>query len=295
MIPKFEVIPLVTEDKLHINGLFHYPERAKGVCVYVHGLFSSAVTSLGQRLVPAFSDHGYGTFLLNTRGAGTVTGFKREDNRKRSGYKYETLGTVYENFADCVYDLQSAVDFLKSHGVKNIFFVGHSTGCQKSTYYLTQRGKQKYVKGIILLAPLSDYAVFSRELGSDYELALLYAKKMIVQKRGQEIMPNYLVAETLSAQRFLSLADPKSNEEIFTYDSGKNPKSLHSLSVPTLAVFGDEDEYNGRPVLELVEWFESNLLAKKKRVEWIEGADHDFTNKEKELGSILVRWLTGLS
>ncbi|MCA9390309.1 DUF1749 domain-containing protein [candidate division WWE3 bacterium] len=295
MVKSFDVVTFQASDGVQLNGLLSLPKSPKGVCIYVHGLTSSAFTSLGHAVTPMLNKAGYGIFILNTRGAGLVTGFKREDKRKASGFRYETFGTTFETFTDSVHDLDGAVLFLKSHKLKNIVFIGSSTGCQKSVYYLSQRGKQRGIMGIVLLSPLSDRVVIQSELGSQFDYALAHAKWLVNHKQKDAIMPAELTDFMLSAQRFVSLTDLKSEEEIFTYSNSKKPKTLESIKVPTLAVLGDKDEYNDRPVLELVEWYENTLQAKKKRVEWIEGADHGFTGKEKQVGAKITTWLDTIS
>ncbi|MCA9397646.1 alpha/beta fold hydrolase [candidate division WWE3 bacterium] len=291
----FEVVQLKTDDKLFIHALYANPERSKGCFVFIHGLVSDVFSSLGRDLADSLYAAGYSTLLLNTRGAGLVRSFDREDKRKASGTRYETIGTAYEVFTESEYDIQAAVDFLKKQKEKNIYLLGHSTGCQKSIHYLSQWGKQKYVKAAILLGPLSDHAVIKRDLGNDYDLTLAYVKKMVKDGSRNELVPKHLFDEfMISSQRLLSLIDPKSKEEVFTYASGRKPKALQSIKTPLLVVLAGEDEYNERPVLALVEWFEEQIAAKKSRVEWVDGADHSFTSKREGLSDLINKWVEQL-
>jgi alpha-beta hydrolase superfamily lysophospholipase len=291
----FEAVNFTTSDKLTLPGLLHLPEKPAGVCIFIHGLTGDVFGKLGLTLTEHLSQQGYGTLLFNNRGAGIVSKFKKIDKRKAKGYESQTIGTAFEDFRESAIDIQAAVDYLKKQKIKNICLVGHSTGCQKSIYYLAQRGKQKQIQAVVLLAPVSDYAAFKRDLGDKLQLPVLYAKKLIADGKGGSLLPKDIFSEMVSAQRLVSLATVESEEEIFTYASDKNPVTLQKVTTPIMAIFGELDEYNDRPVLALVEWFEENLAAKKKRVEWIEGATHSFTDKEERVARLITSWLTALT
>lgn len=286
---RYEIVSFQTKDKIIHNGLLSLPKSPKGVAIYVHGLFDDAFNGLGVGLSNKLYKAGYGTLLFNNRGTGFVSSFTKYEKNKKS---YINIGTSYEQFTDCVHDIDAAISFLHERKIKNITLICHSTGCQKSIYYISALKSPSKIKSVILLAPLSDYSVAIKD--SKYQEKLGYAKLLVSTGHKNDLLPQNVSAELLSAQRYVSLYDPASKEEIFTYASGKKAKTLRSVTVPTLAVFGEKDEYLDRPVLELVEWFEENIHAKKKQVEWIEGANHSFKGKEKQMGNVIVSWLQGL-
>lgn len=293
MAVRYEAVSFQTKDKLTLHGLLTVPKNAKGVCIYIHGLTGSALNNTQiHALAPVLTSAGFGVFVIDTRGADIIHKVKKEDKSKPKGYVSLSIGTAFEVFTDCTFDIDAAVQYLQKLNVKNIHLIGHSTGCQKSIYYLSQLPKQSKIKSVLLLAPLSDYAAAIADPKLPEKTG--YAKFLVKSGKKNTLLPDDLFGELLSAQRFLSLYTPNSKEEIFTYASGKKAKTLRSVTVPTLAVFGEKDEYLDRPVLELVEWFEENIHAKKKQVEWIEGANHSFKGKEKQMGNVIVSWLQGL-
>lgn len=286
MSVKYEAVSFQTKDKLTLNGLFSLPKNAKSVCIYIHGLFDDVFNGLGLEMAEKLYDEGYGILVFNNRGTGFVSSFTRYEKQKKN---YVNLGTAYETFTDCVYDLDAASAFLQANNVKKVHLIGHSTGCQKAVYYVSQLKKQSKIKSVILFAPLSDYSVGIQD--PHYAEKLGYAQLLVKSGQKHQLLPQKLYSELLSAQRYVSLYSPNSKEEIFTYASDKKAKILRTVSIPTLAVFGENDEYLDRPVLELVEWFEENIHAKAKQVEWIEGANHSFKGEEKQLGKLITSWL----
>lgn len=294
MSAKFEIVSFPATDGLQLRGLLSIPKRANGICIFIHGLASNALSDTGINLAAPLHKAGYGIFSINTRGAGIVSSFKKQHPRKSKEFSYATIGTAYEEFTECVHDIQGAINFLKTKQHKHIFLIGSSTGCQKAVYYLAQNNNHKHVSGAILLAPLSDYAVYSQKHGKELTAMTLLAKTFIKNRKGDTFMPEEMTDFLLTAKRFYSLTSPKSAEEIFTYASNKKPKTLQQVITPMLAVIGDKDEYLDRPALELVEWFEAHISTKKSRIEWIEGANHGFDSKDKQLGKAITDWMHSL-
>lgn len=151
-----KVVSFITPWKYILNGLWFGGDKPKRAIVFIHGLASSAFSN-HSLIVPA-ADQTTAVITFNNRGHDKIARIKKIDKRKKKGYSSELVGEAHEVFTDCVDDIQGVVDFLTKEGVKEIYLAGHSTGCQKSVYYLAQRGKQKLINGVILMCPMSDYA-----------------------------------------------------------------------------------------------------------------------------------------
>jgi pimeloyl-ACP methyl ester carboxylesterase len=61
---------------------------------------------------------------------------------------------------------------------------------------------------------------------------------------------------------------------------------LNSIDVPTLVIFGDEDECVLTQPIDIVNWYLKNNL-RNCSIQTIEGADHLFTCKYEELENII--------
>src|SRR3989344_7441626 len=206
-------------------------------------------------------------------------------------------GSAHEIFADCVDDIRGAVNFAKRAGARSIYLVGHSTGCQKSVFYVSRMKKRALVKGIILLAPVSDYAAAVKDdRNGRLAKAVRLAKKLVRAGRRHELMPKTLDKTPFinDAQRFLSLYTPNSSETIFSYEQPKKiPRTLKSVSLPVLVVWAQKDEYADRTAKKIAEWFERNTEANLETLV-VPRATHSFHGKEDDVASAIKNWMKQL-
>lgn len=285
MIP-CHVAQIKTPKKYLLNGLWFGPAKPRAVIIWVHGLTSSAFSKLG--IVEKLVTEDTAVLTFNNRGHDTVTRVGREDKKSPDGFRYEVIGGAHEKFTDCVDDIQGAIDLAKKQGVRQIFLAGHSTGCQKSIYYQAQMGRKSPVRGIILLAPISDYAsnlfleTNKKRLRADIERA-----RMLV-KRGKP--HDAIRGRREDAQRFLSLNTPDSAEEIFTYAHTRTPRTLKKMHIPLLVFFAENDEYSDRPAHELAHWFAHETATASFRVEIVSRATHSFKGAEKYIANTIADW-----
>lgn len=290
------VISIVTPKRYVLKGLWFGGEKAKKAIVFIHGLTSSA-----------FSHHEYLTSLANdntaviffgNRGGEVIAKFHRIDKRRKTGYVSEFIGEAHEIFTDCVDDIQGLVNFLNDKNIKEIFLVGHSTGCQKAIYYLSQPRKQKFIKGAILLCPISDWAYAKKHDKPEMiKKVTEYAQQLVKRHRPHDLLPQDLYPETMDAQRFLSLYTPESIEnQIFPYfDPKQKPKILRSIKIPLLIVFAEKDEYRDRPTKKLIKWFEKRGRNRKFTLVSVSNATHGFTDQEIEVSKHIDSWISKLN
>lgn len=286
-----EVIRITTPQKYFLDGLWFGGDQPQRGLVFVHGLTDNAFSN--HELVVPLANQDTAVVTFSNRGHGKISETKKEDIRKKRGYRPELIGEAHEVFTDCVDDLQGAVDYIKSRGVEDIFLVGHSTGCQKSIYYLSRRGKQDLIKGVILLCPVSDYAASPTWADPEnLRKATRTARRLVKKGQPHTLLPTNIWPALHDAQRFLSLYTPDSEEEIFTYaQPGKPPTTLRKITIPTLAIYAGEDEYHSRPTKEITQWFRENSRAEDLVVTSIDGALHNFTGHTDEIIRLLRPWL----
>src|SRR3990167_9735106 len=203
------VINIVTPKKFVLNGLWFGSESPSKIIIFIHGLGGNAFSS--HKLITPLADNKTAVLTFSNRGHDQISSIKKVDNRKKKGYSRITAGESMEIFTDCVDDIQGAVNYVLSVNPKaSIYLSGHSTGCQKSAYYLSRFGKQKFIKGVILLAPMSDYAaILKSDKDGKLKTAVKFAKELIRKNRSLELLPLNLRPDIVSAQRFLSLVTPE--------------------------------------------------------------------------------------
>jgi len=123
---------------------------------------------------------------------------------------------------------------------------GHSTGCQKITYF-KYKTQDKRIIGLIEIAPADDVAAVKKILGNRYEEGVTIAKKMVSDKKGSDVVPEWMqFYPLLCAKTFLTVADPTSTSgKIFYY--GGNLDEIKGVECPIFVVFGSNDEYQANP------------------------------------------------
>lgn len=271
-----QVIEIVTPKGFVLTGLWFGPKKAKRAIIFVHGLTGSAFSM--RSTVDALAGKDTAVVTFNNRGFGQINSIKRKRGGKS---EYVSAGTAHEVFTDSIDDLQGAINFAKKASVKNIYLAGHSTGAQKSIYWASKK-REKRVKGIILLGPLSDYADTK---GSKKIAAGVRAARALVKKgKADELMPQRFTEWFVcDAQRYLSLYTPDSKEEIFSYTQpSKRPKTLQSVRIPVLVLFAGDDEYSKISPAKLAQWFDKNLPVPHK-VSIVPKVGHSFRGGEKRV------------
>ncbi|MEN9561054.1 MAG: hypothetical protein RIQ56_327 [Candidatus Parcubacteria bacterium] len=282
------IVEIATPKKYILNGIWLGPAKAARVFIWVHGLGSSAFSkhAIAEKLI----DTQTAVLLFNNRGHDAVARVSRILKNGKS--KSELAGAAHEKFTDCVDDIQGAIDFAKANGARDIYLIGHSTGCQKSVYYASFHSDTK-LKGIVLLAPVSDYAGMLKRHGKKKLDKLVSLARSLVRKGGEnEYIPRSLWGEELDdAQRFLSLYTPESKEEIFCYaQKGKRPKTLEKVNIPILLLWAEHEEFSDRPAGEILAWFDAHIRVNHE-MHVIPGVTHGFKEGEAAVSQRILNWV----
>jgi pimeloyl-ACP methyl ester carboxylesterase len=274
MIPAY-VVEITTPKQYLLRGLLFGPKRPKNAFIFVHGLGGSAFSL--RRLWEQIVGQKTAVLALNNRGFESLSTLRRKtrrDSERNMG------GSAHEVFTDCVDDIQGAIRFLRNIRAKNIFLIGHSTGCQKSIYWAHKK-KGKGVKGIVLLGPVSDYeAELHRKGERKLARATTVARRLVQRGNKHELLPTRVWHEVLDAQRFISLYTPHTPENTFPYGRPEQiPRALWSVEVPILVIWAGNDEYADRPAIQVARWFEKHV--RNGRVVVIPRVRHSFRGGEK--------------
>lgn len=281
------VVEIVTPRKYVLRGLWFGPRKPQRAIVWIHGLGGSAFSM--RRVIDETVNKETAVLAFNNRGFGVINKISSASKKGKS----LAAGSAKECFADCADDIRGALNFVKRQGVKDIFLVGHSTGCQKSVFWASRTKGGGGVKGIILLAPVSDWASEIKRKGkAKIARAANAARALIRRGKKHSLLPEGLWHEVLDAQRFLSLYTPESTEEIFSYaQPGRNPRTLRRVKVPVLTIWAERDEYRDRPTRMIKDWFVSHAQNPRSAFISITGAAHGFRRKEQVVARTLRDWM----
>ena len=262
-----ELVSFPAGRGVRLDGFLSRPVAgARGpLLVFIHGMHSNFHSSgLKKAFIDVAAEHRLAVLSFNNRGAECAV---------------ET-----ERFADCVDDLDGALRLGRRRGFRSFVLVGHSTGCQKTVYYLSRR-RRNDVAGAILLAPADDYAICRRDLGSGYGRWLRRARAMVRTGRGAERLPEHM--RRFTARRFLSVADPRRPESALFRYAGPM-RRFGRLTLPMLAVFGDREEYACIPEAEMGRILCRRTSSADFTFRLVRGGDHGFHGRQRRVARLLL-------
>ncbi len=285
-----ELISFEAADKLELEGMLCAPVRSRTCLVHVHGMTDSFYgLSLVDNLMHSAIRNEMSFFSFNTRGKGTITSF----SKLRHHLIFRTIGTSFENFKDCVLDIDAALKTLRERGYRNFILSGHSTGCQKIAYYQSRRNARS-VRGIILLSPADDFNYQIKLLGKKkHKESLQVARRLVRTGRGKDLMPVEHEPSYFSAKRYYELYRPGSVEgNLFNYES--KMKQISKIKIPVLSVFGSKEEFAAMPPRKMLKILSHKFQHPYSKTALIMDADHCFCLQEEDVEAVVSKWLRNL-
>ncbi|MBI4016017.1 MAG: DUF1749 domain-containing protein [Candidatus Aenigmarchaeota archaeon] len=281
-----DLIRFCAEDGTVLFGFLMKPKReTKKVLVHIHGMVDDFYSyPFFSEFAKAALKNGFAFFSVENRGRGVVSLFEREK-------KNFMAGTAFERFEDCLYDIGGTLKALRKLGFKEFVLSGHSTGCQKATYYLSKR-RVDDIGGLLLLGPADDRNCMKKDMGKNSAKAIGISKKMVRSGRGGEFVPKSYFESPISASRFYSILKKPSNEgDVFDYTL-KKLKAFGKIRTNILVVFGSKDRYLTMSLGKMERKLkESSKNAKSFQFLTIQGSTHSFHSREKQLGKAVGKWL----
>ncbi len=279
-----ELVRFRTPDGVELHGFMKHCKDRKSAILYLHGLCGTFYRNYYiYSMANVSAKAGIGFLSIEQRGSYVALGFSKNGKRRLMA------GGAFERFEDSADDIRGAIRFLRSIGYRNVYLVGHSTGCQKATHYMWKT-RDRSVKAMVLLAPADDYNINRISMRKGFKPAVAFARKA----GGRSVMPEKYLKQMFSAGRFLSFSDPKRREaRIFNYNRGKLSE-FSSIRIPVLAIFGSNEQYADRPVGEYLDILERNTSSRRFSRMVIRGADHGFRDKDAILSKKVVGWLKEL-
>ena len=283
-----ELVRVTAGDGLELVGLYAAPPggTARRAILHTHGL---AGNFYENRFVASVCDaaltKGVAFLVTNNRGHDYVA-----DNLKGSGVDttYEPGGSTRDIIEDCIHDMSGGARFLAERGHNEIYFEGHSLGCTKIVYYLSEVGDPRCV-GLILISPPEIFGLQGDRGETNLEEAVARARALVSDGKGDALLE---VGRDVpfTAATFVSMFGDPSATDIFPFRRGKDGdyQRLASMSCPILVTHGDVEEAVNVPVEQAASLIEEMATA-APRVESIivRGANHVYWGREDELASAI--------
>jgi pimeloyl-ACP methyl ester carboxylesterase len=289
---KAELVRIEAGDGLELVGLYAAPPggTARRAILHTHGL---AGNFYENRFIADVCDaalvKGIAFLVTNNRGHDY-----RSDNLKGQGLETTYLpgGSTLDIMEDCVHDLSGGAGFLAERGHDEIYFEGHSLGCSKIVYYLSEVGDPRCA-GLILISPPEMFGLQDDQAETSREEVLARARALVRDGKGDALLE--VGRDVLhSAATFVSMYGDPSATDIFPFRLGSDGdyRRLASVSCPILVTYGDVDEAVNVPVEEAASLIEK-MATSAPRVESVivRGASHAYWGHEDELATAVAAFV----
>lgn len=253
-----------------LDGFLLHGNRRKPALIIVHGMHSNFYRSPWKKaLLRECAARKIAALSFNNRGA--------------------EAGTNSERFRDCIVDLAAAIGFMSRRGYSKVVLVGHSTGCQKATYYQAVRRDPRVI-GLVLLAIGDDLAIVRRDLGRSFASWVARARLMVRRGRGNEPLKAPGIPP-FTARRFLSIADAQSVEaRLFDFSRAGPRRWFERIRCPVLCVLAEKDEYETMPPRQMIQQLKARYRGRLFEARIIRGADHSFRRRERTMARLVAAW-----
>jgi pimeloyl-ACP methyl ester carboxylesterase len=226
-----ELVRFKASDEVALQGWLNN-EASSTVVIHIHGMSSNGYEDrFIDYLRNTYSQIGISLFSIDTRGRSIISDFRQGDGFKRGG-------SAFEIFGESLYDIQGAIDHVRSLGKTTVILQGHSLGASKVVNYLIQKPDEAIV-AVILLAP-TDMVGWARGQ-TDHQQYLVKAKQLAAQGKGFEFVDtNAWINKTpLSAQTYPTISEAGAGIDI--YGDREGGPLLGRIQQPSLIVYGDKD------------------------------------------------------
>jgi len=275
-----EKIYFKTEDGVELFGLLHKPVNSTDeIFISVHGMGSNCLKKRETLFSQEVVNEGKAYFCFNNRGTEYMVKFNQNDKRL-------IAGTCFEEILDSHYDISAAINEMRRLGYKKINLIGHSLGCTKIVYWYNKVNlKNEYNISSVNLLSLVDIVDCQKVyLNDKFEEVLEYAKNKQNRGKENELMPKDAFLNPISVKTYLRYF--KDNEEVnfVRYnDSSYNFNELNNINVPLFIRWGNVRELVAQSIDEVISLLKQKVENPNLNLGYIDGADHSFSGKEKEV------------
>lgn len=289
---KGKLIRHTLSDGLILQGLLCRPEGESDVCtIHIHGSTGNFYENFFlDDMQERYNKRGFAFLSVSTRGRDYYSDLKFLQNGK---YGSKQIGGIKEIFSDSKIDISGWVECAESLGYKRIYLQGHSLGAMKVVYYATLK-ESVHIDGLVLISPPDLFGLQEKEYGDRFIDDLKLAKKHIDSGEPEKLMPEGCYYDPITAASFYNLFSDPDKTGMFSYDSQDRMKRSLITKIPcsTLVIFCTDGEAVTIPVPECEKIFRK-YFNKDQRLDvvTINRANHSYHFKEKELSSVISRWL----
>lgn len=292
-------IDFLATDGVKLNGLIYEyqdkgKEKTKQIILAIHGMASNCLKERDEIIANLVNEAGIDYCCFNNRGSELVKYIKKNIDGKE---EEKLAGTSYEDVLEGYEDIVGAILKLKELGYEDIYLQGHSLGCTKIVYTYNELKEEEsedilaYIKGIILLSLVDISGTLKIYLGDKFEEYLNLAQTKEKEGKQLELMPKEAFIHLVSVKTFLRYARDNNEIDFAKYGEDLELKKLDNITVPLFMRWGNVKEMILQQADELVGIVKNTLSNPKKDIDYIEGANHSYEEKEEILAEQIIKFI----
>ena len=291
-----ELINFMATDGVNLEGILYKASSniSEKIILSVHGMTSNCFKKRDIEIAKKANEKGIDYFAFNNRGSEIVKYIEKETEGQPAK---ELAGTAYEDVLEGYEDIVGAIIKLKELGYKNIYLQGHSLGCTKIVYTYNELINNdeteilENIKGVILLSLVDIPMALKVYLRDNFKQYLDYAEKLERENKICEMMPRESFIHPISVKSFLRYARDNKDIDFANYGKDNELEKLNNIQVPLFMRWGNDNEMIVQQADELSTMVNNIITNENKNIYYIDGANHSYTGKEKELAEQIVEFV----
>ena len=290
-----KLINFLATDGIELNGfLYESNLKTETAILAVHGMSSNCFKKRDEVIRNYANKNNIDYFCFNNRGSELVKYIRKNINGKK---EKQLGGTSYEDVIEGYEDIVGAILKLKEIGYKNIYLQGHSLGCTKIVYTYNKlleeekRDILEYIKGIILLSLVDIPHILKIYLGKKFNEYIKLAEQKEQEGNLYEFMPKDAFIHPISVKSFLRYSRDNKEIDFARYEVDSKLEKLNNIKVPLFMRWGNQNEMILQDAGKLVSIVSNAIHNDKKDIDYIDGADHGYSNKEEILAKQIMNFI----
>lgn len=287
-----EKVDFLATDGIELSGiLYNGKEKNKKIILSIHGMASNCMKTRDTIIAKNANENNIDYFCFNNRGSEIVKYISKNINGKK---EKQLAGTAYEDVLESYEDIVGAILKLKELGYKDIYLQGHSLGCTKIVYTYNELLEEKEtdilnsIKGVILLSLIDIPMAIKVYTGEKFEKYLKLAEE---KENKLELMPTSSFIHPISVKTFLRYARDNKEIDFARYGRDNELEKLNNIKAPLFMRWGNENEMILQKADELVSMVSNLIQNQNKDINYIDGANHSYNEKEEILAKEIIEFV----
>ena len=287
-----EKVDFLATDGIELSGiLYNGKEKNEKIILSIHGMASNCMKTRDTIIAKNANENNIDYFCFNNRGSEIVKYISKNINGKK---EKELAGTAYEDVLESYEDIVGAILKLKELGYKDIYLQGHSLGCTKIVYTYNELLEEKEtdilnsIKGVILLSLIDIPMAIKVYTGEKFEQYLKLAEE---KENKLELMPTSSFIHPISVKTFLRYAKDNKEIDFAKYGRDNELEKLNNIKAPLFMRWGNDNEMILQKADELVSMVSNLIQNENKDINYIDGANHSYNEKEEILAKEIIEFI----